>query len=352
MRGPDPVARVAEGVVDAATIQAADHRQVAWARRRSGHPRRARCAGRASAGKKRTRLRSTSATTIGSTSARPSSRSARTTRPPPQPNAIRPSAGGAEVMDQRPGVGDALAAGPAELIEDVGHRLGDHHVARGHRQSMAQGPMAGERGAARQDHGRRRGPAPPGIERDGSSPSRRGGRARVPSKIRHAPLQRACDRSPSASLAGMDGRRAAGRRRRRETAASRSAPRTSASVSGRQASGSPSSSQAARHLAPGAVIGGGGRDLQVSGPAKPGVDALLLAPAADAPRPRRRAARATSSAAASPKRLRRAGRLNHISFTKPPLRPLGPAPQRSASTSTTRASGSSSDTNHAVHMPV
>ena len=64
------------------------------------------------------------------------------------------------------------------------------------------------------------------------------------------------------------------------------------------------------------------------------------------------AARVSRSAAASPKRRRSAGRPNHIAFTKPPLRPLGPAPQRSDSSRTTRASGSSSVTNQAAHIPV
>ena len=38
--------------------------------------------------------------------------------------------------------------------------------------------------------------------------------------------------------------------------------------------------------------------------------------------------------------------------TKPPLRPLGPCPQRPASSTTTRASGSAASTCQAVHMPV
>ena len=170
---------------------------------------------------------------------------------------------------------------PAELIEDVGHRLGDHHVARGHGQPMAQRAMAGERGPGRQHH--RAGANPPGAGRRGrgSPPSRRGGlgaRA-LEDPTRPAPAASTEARAP-ASPDGRWPRR--DRRPRRETGASRSEPATSASVSGRHTSGTPSSLARGGHLAPGVVVGGGGRDLEVSGPAKPGVDALLLAPPADA----------------------------------------------------------------------
>src|SRR4051794_35903465 len=63
-------------------------------------------------------------------------------------------------------------------------------------------------------------------------------------------------------------------------------------------------------------------------------------------------ARASSTAAAAPNRSRSESRLGHIEFAKPPLRPLGPVPHRSISSTTTRASGSSSERNHAVHIPV
>ena len=38
--------------------------------------------------------------------------------------------------------------------------------------------------------------------------------------------------------------------------------------------------------------------------------------------------------------------------TKPPLRPLGPCPQRPASSTTTRAPGSAASTCQAAHIPV
>ena len=94
-----------------------------------------------------------------------------------------------------------------------------------------------------------------------------------------------------------------------------------------------------------------GRHLQVSAVAVPGVHPLLLAPGRRSPRPRHRWREQLERA-----RLRRSDheasrRLGHMELAKPPLRPLGPVPQRSASSTTTRASGSSSETNHAVHMP-
>ena len=62
-------------------------------------------------------------------------------------------------------------------------------------------------------------------------------------------------------------------------------------------------------------------------------------------------ARQTASARSSSSRSRSAGRFDQKVSTKPPLRPLGPCPQRSASSSTMRADGSRSSTCHAVHMP-
>ena len=53
----------------------------------------------------------------------------------------------------------------------------------------------------------------------------------------------------------------------------------------------------------------------------------------------RSAARQTASAASSPKRATSAGRLNHIELQKPPLRPLGPRPQISASIRVTVGAG-------------
>ena len=109
--------------------------------------------------------------------------------------------GGAEVVDQVPRVGDALAARPAELGEHVGHRLGDHHVAGGDGEPPAQGTVAGER--------RRRWRGPPAgraRSRDRCAP-RRPGRsppaAGPASPRRSSPRARwRRARSPSANRAG------------------------------------------------------------------------------------------------------------------------------------------------------
>ena len=45
---------------------------------------------------------------------------------------------GPEVVHERAAVGDRLAAGPAELLEHVGHRLGEHDVRGGHGEPVAQ----------------------------------------------------------------------------------------------------------------------------------------------------------------------------------------------------------------------
>ena len=70
-------------------------------------------------------------------------------------------------------------------------------------------------------------------------------------------------------------------------------------------------------------------------------------------RRRRRARRVDPGPrAASPTSSRNPGMLRSRLDTNPPLRPLGPWPQRPASSSTTRASGWASSTCQAVHSPV
>ncbi len=65
-----------------------------------------------------------------------------------------------------------------------------------------------------------------------------------------------------------------------------------------------------------------------------------------------RAAAAHASPAASPNSRRSAGSDRSTPVTKPPLRPLGPWPQRPASSTTTLRSGSAASRCHAVHSPV
>ena len=103
--------------------------------------------------------------------------------------------------------------------------------------------------------------------------------------------------------------------------------------------------QPVQHL----VLGLGGGGEQEAARREPGVDAL-------APRTRRRSAatlsseaRAAASARSAPKRSTRSGRFVHSVSAKPPLRPLGPWPHTSASSSATLAPRCSSC--HAVHRP-
>ncbi len=59
-----------------------------------------------------------------------------------------------------------------------------------------------------------------------------------------------------------------------------------------------------------------------------------------------------ASARSGPNRSRSDGSDVHSVSQKPPLRPLGPCPQMSASSTTTRQSGARSSSCQAVHMPV
>ena len=74
--------------------------------------------------------------------------------------------------------------------------------------------------------------------------------------------------------------------------------------------------------------------------AVPGVDLLGLAPRADRVHRLHRRLAQLDAPAASPYCSRSSGRYSHSEERKPPLRPLGPIPQRSASSTTTRAFGS------------
>ena len=147
----------------------------------------------------------------------------------------------------------------------------------------------------------RRGPARCRSSSDEAVTVRRGGLGARALEDPNAPLQQLRSKSEREPRR-MHGGRARDRRPRRETGASRSEP----GPRPRSAGGTPRARPAPRRrrrLAPGVVVGGGRRDLEVSGPAIPGVDALLLAPSPDARRPPPPAARATSSAAESPNRL-------------------------------------------------
>ena len=60
--------------------------------------------------------------------------------------------GGAEVVDQGAAVGDALATGPADLLEQLGDRLGEDDVRGGNGEALAQRPPWGLRRGADGEH--------------------------------------------------------------------------------------------------------------------------------------------------------------------------------------------------------
>ena len=76
-----------------------------------------------------------------------------------------PVGGRPEVVDHRPRVGDRLAARPADLLEVVGNRLGDHHVARGRGQGAAKRLEPEQRGSGGEDRGGRGDPAGGRLDR-------------------------------------------------------------------------------------------------------------------------------------------------------------------------------------------
>ena len=260
------------------------------------------------------------AITSGSTSIRPPVRAPAAIRPPAQPNRIRPSRRGAQVVQQRAAVADRLAAGPADRLDDVRDGLGEHDVARGHREPVAQ------RRAARRSPGRPRRPRRRRARGPCPSPRpRRRGRARaVPSWMRTPrasrrsrrpkPSRAGCTVAPTADLeaAGEQRRVAARAHLRRRRARRRPRPRRRTNLC--------SWPGAAWTMRCGAAW------YQASTPS-----ASHQAPIA---RTDASAAATSSSPARTPNSSCSVGRLSVIAWTKPPLRPLGPKPQRSASSTT------------------
>ena len=353
--GPHAVAGVAEGEVDGGAGQRADLGDVA-----GGHVDRAAPGVRDAATRERgersarggraprpPRLRRarrgrTRATAVGEPAAAPAEDDA-------------PVARGAEVVDQRAAVGDALAAGPAELLDHVGHRLGQDDVRGGDGQPRAQ--LARSRARRGADRQHRRAGAHVAAGRSRRSPRRRSrcagdasaGRARasarrrarrarsgaVAGRARAAPggasrsrgsarrgeTRGEAQRSRTCS-AGQDAARAPGRRARRRPRPPRGRPRRTRAPSRRTRSRT-------------------GRTRRR--PPRRGTSRR-------SPTPPRSTRRAAPRAGASPKRSRSAGADSHIDSQKPPLRPLGPWPHTPASSSATRAPASSRS--QAVHMPV
>ena len=101
-------------------------------------------------GKKRSRSRRVRATAVRSTSVRPPTRPPQAIEPARPAEDDAPVARGPRVVQEGARVGDRLAARPAELLEDVGHRLGGHDVAGGDGEAVAQRRDPGGRRVHRQ----------------------------------------------------------------------------------------------------------------------------------------------------------------------------------------------------------
>ena len=298
-----------------------------------------------SCGKKRSRSSRAVRTAPGS-----SSRLAQAARAEAHPAAAPaerdpPVVGRAQVVEQRAAVGDRLVPRPAELLDHVGHRLGDHHVAR---RDAVREPEAGEAGrravhgehawrrrararasvstalARTRAHGRALVQAHPGLDRLRAQAEREAGgvdRGRRPHERPRAELRRVAAR-PHLGGASADGSPRA--RRRRRTPRS---PRRSARAARRSWRRRSSARRGTRRRRPARR-----RTRRSRG---------RRAPTRARPRAR----------ASSPTRSRRIGRSSHSVETKPPFRPLGPCPASPASSTTTSASGSSRFSCQAVHSP-
>ena len=70
---------------------------------------------------------------------------------------------GAEVVDQGAAVGDALAAGPADLLEQLGHRLGEDDVRGGDGEPVVQRPARRLGGGPDREHGALARTTPPAV---------------------------------------------------------------------------------------------------------------------------------------------------------------------------------------------
>ena len=253
-----------------------------------------------------------------------------------------------QVVQREPGVAEALPAGPADLRERVGDRLGEHDV-RGPRHQPTTERWPGCR---------------PGVERnddlvraDDPRPDRRRGphdatleRGRPRALMDGDPALQRCRPKRPREASRLDRRplaheHAAAEDRRRD-------PLTD--LRGRQLHelvGDTETLARLDGLAPATVLGGRSTRGQGASLAVPDVGAALGSPvpdrvdgARDGPRHAQRLRVAEV--------LDERRQLVPPGVTKPPLRPDGPPPQMSDSRSTTRAPGASSASRSAVHSPV
>ena len=184
-------------------------------------------------------------------------------------------AGGAEVVHERAGVGDALAAGPAELLEHVGDRLGQDDVRGGDRDPRAQRLEAARGGVDGQHGGARAHAAAGGLGRHAAR--RRVQRAHPRALVDRDARAMTRARRPSASRAGWtvaSSATSSPRRKRGESQRARTPPRVSARTRLRRRRGDDRRRSRRRARA---------RWRPSCSPARrePGVDALLGAPRAD-----------------------------------------------------------------------
>ena len=243
-------------------------------------------------GKYSRRRAAAAATTSASSSARPSQ--ARAHRDPPAAPAEGDAAvrGGAEVVDQGAAVGDALAPGPADLLEQVGDRLGEDDVRGGDGERVAQRRARRLRGAADRDDRRaraHRATVGPGNDAAPAAmlqlcPPYSGDKAAIVGETAHGralvdldaggeqPLAQA-ERQPGRLHGRRVGIEGAGRGRRARRSARR--PRRGQRLAPRRPR--PARGRPPTASLPDPVVRGRRRDLQVAAAAKPGVDLLLAA---------------------------------------------------------------------------
>ena len=282
-----------------------------------------------------TRCRATSPRRPASTSAWPWTRARGGEHPTAAPAERDPPVGrGPEVVEKVAGVGYALAAGPADLVDQIGHRLGDDHVARGHGRDgggAAQGLLSSS--AARIACPART--VPPPARTSTSSP------------LTRRPVTRELDLDPG--LDQLLAARAPGAQGSRSRSRKHAPPRN---IGDAQRAWTSAASHLDRLGLAQLLAGLGGRATSRRGPGRSrsagsrraGTRRRLPVTRTIRRSRRRRAEPRAPPRSPRPRRTAAASRAgwNHIELTKPPLRPVGPWPQRSASRRITRASGSAS----------
>ena len=188
-----------------------------------------------------------------------------------------PVGGRPQVMDRRPQVSDVLAAGPAELLEPLGDRLGHHHVGAAHGEPRLEGAPPRRPGPER-DHRVARTHRPSGCFGDGRRPDAeaRDGRALVDA---NATREQGVAEPPREA-----GRLEVGGVAHEQPLAEHRGPDPRLDLLGGQLPvlvADPESFGRLQRPSPAAGVRGCGGDGEVAGHPEPGVDALGLAPRAD-----------------------------------------------------------------------